>query len=790
MGITIFVDGAIFANHLIPLGSNATYSVGSSSGSSIVIHGGRGVAQTICSISVRDKRLTVRDGGDPAGIFLDGTRQNEFAVAQGDVVVSGSQDTRRSTVALSFYEGSMGWAPTTLSRRESLSIGREADNDLVIPGSSGSAHHAVLRREASGYWIIEDLGSFSGTFVDGVRVVTPLPLTVGQRISAGGTQMLFMGDTLFTLTRRMGIDLQAEQLVRYRGRSHNRRITNDHISLHIRRGEFIAIVGASGSGKTTLLNELSGREQADEGRVFVDGVSLYDNYSVLRKSIGFVPQQDTVHDNLTLTDMLDYSARLRLPPDTTDEQRAERVQKVIEQVQLEAERDNMIGRLSGGQKKRASIAIELLSEPRLLFLDEPTSGLDPGIERDLMIQLATMARSGRTIVLVTHTTTNLNLCDRVIILGSGGKNDRGETIPGGKLCYFGPPSAAPAFFGVYSIDDVFDKVATEADKWEEAFAREQSRLGPEPLLPHRDAPTSTAQQDDSTEQLELQFGTLAARYLKLILNDHSRLALLLLQAPILAALIAFAAGEKCFLVYENTKSCLFALSCAAYWVGILDSIQEICKERDIFRREFDSGMRVESYVFSKLVVLGGLCIIQALLLSGMFYLVMLMRGNVSWVGTDALVVPLQLFVTSAFIMLSAMCTGLVVSALTSNPDRAIAAAPILIMPQILFAGVVVELQGIVETVSYLVSCRWGMSGYGTASRVYGLPHSIVGKEIDGREVKDYWDLSALKPKADDALFNQGFFGIAGAWSVMLVTCIGMSALCLVLLKSSVRPGKR
>ncbi|MBR3318166.1 MAG: ABC transporter permease [Atopobiaceae bacterium] len=278
-----------------------------------------------------------------------------------------------------------------------------------------------------------------------------------------------------------------------------------------------------------------------------------------------------------------------------------------------------------------------------------------------------------------------------------------------------------------------------------------------------------------------QLGTLVRRYAKLIRNDPFRLALLIGQTLLLAILIAFVTGDGCFTIYENTKSCLFALSCAAFWVGILDSIQEICKERPIFQRETDGGIRVASYVLSKLVVLGVLCLVQAALFTATFCAFMSLFWGVGWTETGFMLMPGQLFATSAFIMLSAMCLGLFVSALFKNPNRAIACAPLLIMPQILFAGVVVELTGVVETISYFVSCRWGMSGYGTTAQLTTLNKSLVGKVVNGTEVKASWDLSALSPASDEAMYEQGIFGLFSAWSVMLVMCALFVGLCLLLL---------
>ena len=294
--------------------------------------------------------------------------------------------------------------------------------------------------------------------------------------------------------------------------------------------------------------------------MLVDGIDLYQNYDYLKTAIGYVPQQDIVYDNLTLFDMLLYASELRMPPDCTPEEREARVREVIDLLELSAETNNYIGRLSGGQKKRASIAVELLADPRLLFLDEPTSGLDPGIERDLMHKLATMADGGRTIILVTHTTLNLHLCSQVVFLG-----------PGGKLCFAGPPNEALSFFGVDDFVPIYDMISSNAEYWEAAFAKGFSRE----VLDVADGENQIA--PNKKQSFARQFSTLSRRYTRLLINDKQRLLLLLAQAPALAALICLVAGNDCFVVCENTKSCLFALSCAAFWVGILNSTRRFAK---------------------------------------------------------------------------------------------------------------------------------------------------------------------------------------------------------------------
>lgn len=709
ISIAFIEDGEVIAKTTFDTSRDASVSFGSASTNDLVVAPpSRTVSSHHGTISMRDGWCYVRDNHSSNGLFLNGARQTDFRVTIGDVVSIGRPRRGARRCVMVVENAAMARDVFPLQGRNSVTIGRMDDNDLPIHDATVSAHHAQLVRDKDG-WSLNDLGSTNGTKADGAFVRGPQPICSGSTLSFGNAQVIFLDSCLLVSTERHGVDVVADDLVRYRKNGRETRVTTDHISLHIKRGDFVAIVGGSGCGKSTLLNELNGAEPADEGTVELDGTNLYDNYELLKNSIGYVPQADIVYDNLRLHDMLAYAAKLRMQPDTTAEERKARVEEVIGLLELDGVRDILIGRLSGGQKKRASIAVELLADPRLLFLDEPTSGLDPGIERKLMESLAKMAHEGRTIILVTHTTLNLHLCDQVVFLGAGGK-----------LCYAGAPSGAMPFFGVSDFVDVYPIIESDPSLWEKRFAdaRGSSREAPSPT-----SPGTAASMTRRTTGFWHQFLTLSARYARLILNDWSRLLLLVVQAPLLGALINLVAGSGVFEVCEDTKFYLFALSCAAFWLGIFDSIQEICKERSIFSRESDGGLRSGAYLASKVLVLGVLCLLQTVLLVAVLILAMGTPRNPIFDGTA------ELFISTYLTVLSAMSLGLLVSALFRSPDKALAMAPILILPQILFSGFACELNDVTDKVSYAINCRWAYEALGTTADLNELDLLIYGEEI-------------------------------------------------------------
>ncbi len=335
-----------------------------------------------------------------------------------------------------------------LAQLQQAVIGRDPACQLHLDHPSVSRRHAEIRRQPDGSFVIRDLGSANGTFVDGQRVMAWMPLAKGAVVQIGPYKLVY--------------DLEAKALTTSMSRGHRldtvnlgkkvaggRMILTD-VSLAVLAGEFVSLVGGSGAGKSTLLRAMNGFNPATQGQMLIDGEQLYPNLDAYRMIMGYVPQDDIIHRELTVGKALYYAAKLRLP-DAGKAEIEKRTQEVLEMVDMGAHIHKPVRVLSGGQRKRVSIAVELLAQPDLLFLDEPTSGLDPGLEKKMMYDLNRLADRGKTVVLVTHATANIEQCDHVAFLSQG------------YLSYYGPPGEAIQYFQAQDFADIYLKLTQEVN---------------------------------------------------------------------------------------------------------------------------------------------------------------------------------------------------------------------------------------------------------------------------------------------------------------------------------------
>ena len=518
-------------------------------------------------------------------------------------------------------------APAAPSRPDSvqpqITIGRSAENDVFLDDPRVSRRHALIERMGARFRL-RDLNSDNGTFVNGERVKGTVWLQPGDEIRIANIRLVFAQDGLQQLASPYGLRLDALHLNKWVSKDKN--ILQD-LSFSILPREFVALVGVSGAGKSTLMDALNGFRPATQGTVLINGQDLYKHYDSFRSELGYVPQDDIMHRELTVGKALDYAAQLRMPADTSPAERQRRVAEVLNELGLADRKDLPIDKLSGGQRKRVSIGIELITKPGLFFLDEATSGLDPGTEAELMRLLRQLADDGRTIVLVTHATKNVMMCDKVIFLAKGGY-----------LAFFGPPEEALTFFDRYrsedsrllqpeiDFDDIYRILEDPKLGTPSAVGRALSpvrcipavRGGPacrsptvrvktlqatSPAVPARSRRQAPRKQEVSSLR---QWAILSQRYIDVMRNDRKTLLVLLLQAPLIGLTTLASMNKPSFDPIDGLPSTamttLFLMVIIVMLFGTVNTAREITKEAPIYRRERMVNLRIVPYIGSKIFV--------------------------------------------------------------------------------------------------------------------------------------------------------------------------------------------
>jgi ABC-type multidrug transport system ATPase subunit/pSer/pThr/pTyr-binding forkhead associated (FHA) protein len=625
--------------------------------------------------------------------------------------------------------------PQQVAAGRSLFIGREQGNDVVLEDALVSRRHARLdpagpNRPA----VLTDLDSFNGTFVNGHRLEGAVQLAVGAEVIFGNQNFRWDGSQLLASATTHEFTLYADGLTVLLPGG---RPLLQNVSFQLKPSSLTAVIGPSGAGKSTLLRALTGLRPATHGRVIWQGHDLYSHYDQLRFQIGLVPQQDIQHPQLKVRQALRFAAQLRLPPDTTRREQDARVHAVAEQLQLTSRLDNRIGtQLSGGQKKRVSIATELLTAPPLLFLDEPTSGLDPGLDLEVMKQLRSLADGGRVVMVVTHSVLALHVCDDVMVLA-----------PGGRVAYFGPPSGVLAHFGCANYPEVFD-LLDSPHLWERIPAQPQlaATTGSLPAA-------AAAVPAPPRRSLGRQLSTLVRRNAAVVVSDRLLLGLLLLLPVVLGGLSRLVPGTSGFSL-DDTLFCpgktesigrgrcqpvqdgvpvpgaevvrmifdqgearqrVIVLLVSACLMGTAIAIRELVGERSIFRREYAVGLSPGVYFFSKILVLGSASFIQGLLVT--------VIATVGLPGPDGRLGMLRMAIAVALLALTMAVVGLAISALVTSNEQTMPTLVGVIMIQLVLSGSLFAVAGrpVLEQVAWLAPSRWA---YAATSSTMGLTRGL------------------------------------------------------------------
>ncbi|MCV6963360.1 ABC transporter ATP-binding protein [Mycobacterium intermedium] len=616
-----------------------------------------------------------------------------------------------------------------------VTIGRSTDNDIVIQDVLASRHHATLTMSPLGAEI-RDEQSVNGTFVNGVRVGSAI-LSEGDVVTIGNVDLVYSRGTLVrrteAATRTGGLEVNSVTFTVEGGKQ-----LLDHISLTARPGTLTAIIGGSGAGKSTLSRLIAGYTSPTTGNVTFEGHDIHAEYASLRSRVGMVPQDDVVHRQLTVNQALGYAAELRLPPDTSKADRAQVVAQVLEELELTKHADTRVDKLSGGQRKRASVALELLTGPSLLILDEPTSGLDPALDRQVMMMLRQLADAGRVVLVVTHSVSYLDVCDQILLLA-----------PGGKTAYLGPPDGIGAAMGTTNWADIFTKVGADPDEANRRFLAQ--REPPRGLAPS--SPAADLGEPVHTSGLR-QFSTVARRQVRLVISDRGYTVFLALLPFLIGVLTLTVRGKTGFDMADPNSSApnqpgqiLVMLNVGAVFMGTALTIRDLVGERPIFKREQAVGLSTGAYMAAKIVVFCAFATMQAAVATTI--------AVVGW-GTpiaDPVLLPdvsFELFVTVAATCVASAVLGMALSAIAKSQDQIMPLLVTAIMSQLVFSGgmIWVTNRTVLDQLSWATPARWG---YAAASSTIDV-HRLTPGPTSPKD--QHWD---HKPSA--WLFDMAMLGV-------------------------------
>lgn len=588
-------------------------------------------------------------------------------------------------------------------------IGKSPEADFILTDVLVSRKHARLI-SVYGNFVIEDLGSTNGTYVNG-RLIRTAPVREGDVITLGNNDLTIRNgelDYLRSQTEKSGGLYVNDLEFAIKG---GKKLLRG-IDVHIAPGTLTAVIGPSGAGKSTFLKSIAGINKPTSGSVTFDGFSVYENYELLSSRIGMVPQDDVLHTTLKLKTALNYAAKLRLRVDGGSAERKQQVERVIDRLELDKNRDTIINRLSGGQRKRASVALELLTEPSLLILDEPTSGLDPAMDRQVMKTLRDLASAERGVLVVTHSVAQLDICDDVLVLA-----------PGGMPAYYGPPRGISAFFGSTDWADIF---AVIKDDPEAAFQRYLEQNPKEVEEPPVQRTSTVASKRVGTPWIS-QFFTLCKRQLSLILADFGYLAFLLILPVIVGLLVLVVPGEGGLGPASNStpaepSQLIAMLVIGSAFMGASISIRDLVGERPIFLRERAVGLPVSAYLGSKLLIFGTL----AAFMAGMLTYVTLLAKKAPIQSVFFSAPDVELFIALMLTALASMATGLLLSALVTSSEQVMPLFVVFLMAQLVLNGGLLPIsgEGLIYGLATVVIARWGFAMSASSMNLAAISPSL------------------------------------------------------------------
>jgi len=647
-------------------------------------------------------KYNIRDLGSLNGTFVNREKITQREINEYDLIHIGSVKINLNDIKQAFtHSESKDVSNEIIVLKPGINrIGRGKDNDIIVNHPMVSSFHAEIIN-TDGKLEIIDNNSTNGIFVNGIKVTRSF-ITLDDDISLGIFPLrISPAHKVSTFRKNEGIVLD-EIVFQVKEKKSYKKILDD-IELTVYPSEFVGLIGPSGSGKTTLLNLMNGYVKPSSGRVLINNFDLHKNQNLFKGLIGFVPQDDIIHRELTVFESLYYSAKLRLPKDTDEDEILNRVNYIIDRIELTRVKDVLIGSpekkgISGGQRKRVNLAQELLTEPTILFLDEPTSGLDPRSDYKIMELLRELTNEGRVVILTTHhiSKENFKLFDNIILLARGGK-----------LAFYGPAFPdSTKFYGVDDPKNIFDKLEKDVSPEEIKNKYKRSTYYNDYVekrkIDKRHQNDMKSNEKISGSRLKSsaikQFFIFLRRFFKIKISDKQNTLILLLQSPILALLIGYTLNVNDPNNQFSFAQPIFIMIICAIFFGIINTSREIIGERPIYLRERKVFLKIYPYLLSKFSLLLIISLFQTACLVTIIYFMCGLKGDY-----------FNYLLFTYIVSISSMSLGLLISTFVKTTDAAISLSIFALIPQIIYSGAIVhfsQMKTFVEYISYLCLSRW------------------------------------------------------------------------------------
>ena len=683
-----------------------------------------------CEIRYEDGKWIYRNLSENVFTFVGGKilHFEEERELKDNTVIRLSNDRMLTAVFLREFASCTDWQMINMDDgRHTVAIENEADDGETA---------FTLEYENRG-WQLDEI-NITNLLLNGEPVSEAAPLQFDDCLQAGSARFVFEGSGLLysahTVHGGLNISIDERTVT-----SAMKKVTLlKDINLSVETGSMVLILGGSGAGKSTFVNAVTGYEKA-KATITEGGVDYYRQYDLVKHRIGFVPQENLMREEDTVLMTISNAADLRLPATLSAEEKKRRVRMALETFGLSGREDTLVSKLSGGQKKRLSISTEFVASPNLFILDEPDSGLDGIMARELMENLRLIACQGKMVLVITHAPDRVSdIFDKVIVLAKGTEDHVG------RLAFYGGIQEAKEFFGTDSLENVVKRINAVNEGGEsraDEFIEKYSSYAAEQTLRDRSAFREAGREDEEPEEEpsgELRYKS-RFEQIPIFLGKHMRMFInegnwkVLPLSAIIAYLVVYVIGNKMFINMEGTAYAAFAITCVCIWNGVFNSIQVVCKERGIIKREHRAGLHISAYLASHMIYQAIISLAQVLMMLVIFLAFGVHIPSASAVTGSFL---LDLCISMFLITYASDMLGLMISCIVHTPMTAMTVMPFVLIVQLVFANFILPLNDIGQKLSNGTISKWGLQSICAVSDYNSQESTVLITALDTMKNED------------------------------------------------------